>query len=482
MVVFDFGMLRTLPAGYLLREGPVLTALWNEDRAALFDAMLSLGYLGSDGAAFRGEEEIELLFAHMKIASDWLFQEQPYRLGPEAQRAIGEQLLALGPGWRRIARAFSLPREAVLLRRMADLLFVGFCQLRAAGDWWALAQELQLGGEPSTRAGRRARGLASPEKKRCVGGRTFARWLLVWDMATLRANQRDSVIARIADSQWGVVSREQLLAAKLSRDQIGDALRAKRLRRILPGVYAVGHIRLRREAWWQAALLYCGEGAVLSHRSAAVAWGMLPGDGVEPVDVIARGNAGRDQKGINPRRIALHKDDYERRFGMWVTTPARTIADNAGVMRGRALRELIERAEDARRFDRVGIEGVLARSPRLPGRRDLLTLVRLLGPDRDGARSELERRFLRLCRSHGLPKPDVNIVVEARRRDFVWPQHRLVVETDGYRWHSSRKAMRRDRARDRELMLAGWRPIRFTYEDVIFEPSIVVADFDGFLR
>ena len=301
-------------------------------------------------------------------------------------------------------------------------------------------------------------------------------------MGTQRAKHRYAVIARAADAQWGVVSRKQLLDEGLSRDDIAGALDSHRLRRVLPGIYAVGHIKLRREGWWMAALLACGGGAVLSHRTAAVAWGILPGDGLRPVDVIARGNGGRKLRNINPRRISLRREDVWLRYGMWITTPARTIVDLASVLGGRALRELIERAQDVRRFDRRGIELILARDGRLRGTAELRALVVMLGPDRDGARSELERRFLRLCRSAGLPRPNVNDVIEERTRDFVWPDRRLVVETDGYRWHSSRKAMRRDRARDRELTIAGWRPARFTYEDVIFEPDQVAAELRALLQ
>ena len=300
-------------------------------------------------------------------------------------------------------------------------------------------------------------------------------------MRPLAAKHRDRTIARIANSQWGVVSRRQLLAEGLSSEAISRALQAKRLHRVLPGIYAVGHVRLRRVGWWQAALLYCGGEAVLSHRTAAVVWGILPGDGLRPVDVISRGGTGREQPGIHVRRMALNGAEKAERFGLRVTNPARTLVDLAGVSHGRELRELVERAQDARRFDRIGIERIVAASPRRPGARSLAAIATLLGPDRDGARSELERRFLCLCRSERLPLPKVNEVIEGRRRDFVWPDQRLIVETDGYRWHSSRKAMRRDRSRDRELMIAGWRPARFTYEDVVFEPAEVAVELRALL-
>jgi predicted unusual protein kinase regulating ubiquinone biosynthesis (AarF/ABC1/UbiB family) len=151
VVMFDFGMLRDLDPGYVRREGPALHAVHDQDEDALYDVMLDLGYLG-DGSAFTDRRE--LLLAHMTIAAAWIIEDQPFRLDPDVQREMGAQLFRLGAPWRQMVRSFSLPREAVLLRRMADLLFAGFCQLRAAADWWALAQELQIDGEPRTELAR----------------------------------------------------------------------------------------------------------------------------------------------------------------------------------------------------------------------------------------------------------------------------------------------------------------------------------------
>jgi predicted unusual protein kinase regulating ubiquinone biosynthesis (AarF/ABC1/UbiB family) len=151
VVIFDFGMLRDLPRGHVRREGPAVRAIHEQDADALYDVMLDLGYLG-DGGPFTDRRE--LLLAHMTIAAAWLIEDQPFRLSPDVQREMGQQLFKLGAQWRAMVREFSLPRESVLLRRMADLLFTGFCQLRAAADWWALAQELQIDGEPRTALGR----------------------------------------------------------------------------------------------------------------------------------------------------------------------------------------------------------------------------------------------------------------------------------------------------------------------------------------
>jgi very-short-patch-repair endonuclease len=104
-----------------------------------------------------------------------------------------------------------------------------------------------------------------------------------------------------------------------------------------------------------------------------------------------------------------------------------------------------------------------------------------MAPDKDNARSHLERLFLALTRTARLPGPAINEQIGGRSRDFAWPAHRLVVETDGYRYHASRETKRRDNRRDRQLTALGWRPVRFTYEEVALEPAEVAADLAGLL-
>jgi very-short-patch-repair endonuclease len=149
------------------------------------------------------------------------------------------------------------------------------------------------------------------------------------------------------------------------------------------------------------------------------------------------------------------------------------------VLRGRALREVVERDQDVRRFDPCDIEATVSRAGRRTRR--LLDLLKLMSPDHDNARSHLERLFLTLTRTAQLPTPAPNHEIGGRSRDFAWPNHRLVVETDGYRYHASREAKRRDNRRDRELTALGWRPVRFTYEEIAFEPAQVAGELSGLL-
>jgi very-short-patch-repair endonuclease len=281
-----------------------------------------------------------------------------------------------------------------------------------------------------------------------------------------------SIIGGIADRQQGVVARAQLLAAGLSSDVIGRAVRSGLLRPVFRGVYAVGHTALRREGWWMAGLLTCGDGATLSHFTAGTFWRLLHHP-TRPIHVIVPASRGRKQRGIEPHRSRLHPAEVVRSDGLRVATPARTIVDLSSVLTPPSLRELVERAQDLRRFNPREIAASIERVPKRRGARELATLLQLLQPDAENARSYLERLFLPIVRRAKLPRPEVNVPIAGKRRDFVWREQRLVVETDGYRFHSSRAAMQRDRQRDRELTALGWRPARFTYEEVAFERARV---------
>lgn len=159
--------------------------------------------------------------------------------------------------------------------------------------------------------------------------------------------------------------------------------------------------------------------------------------------------------------------------GLPITTPARTILDLSTDLRPRELEAALDRAELLRLLSFDDLHELLARYPRRAGTRSLKAqLERYRGPI--DARSELERLVYKLCRDHGLPRPLVNTVIEGKVRDLYWPECRLVVEVDGYAWHRSPSALNDDRERDVELTLAGYRVLRFTYEQVRYRPEYVI--------
>jgi hypothetical protein len=293
-------------------------------------------------------------------------------------------------------------------------------------------------------------------------------------------NQLDLLLAERGDRQFGVVSRDELLRA-VPADDIDWALKKLRLRPLFRGVYAVGHTAIRREGWWFAALKACGRGSTLGGRSAGQYWRLAAGH-VFPIAVYSAADRGRTQPRIKVRQAVLDPSERFRVDGLSITTPARTLIDLHATLTPRDRRELIERAQDLKRFDSRALRRCLDLHLRQPGRRPLLDFLDMLEPRDDGTRSHLERLFLPLSRGAGLERPLVNRLVEGRQRDFVWPDRRLVVEVDGHAFHSSRAAIRRDKARDRELVAARWLAVRFTYEDVAFEPQTVESELAKIAR
>jgi hypothetical protein len=171
------------------------------------------------------------------------------------------------------------------------------------------------------------------------------------------------------------------------------------------------------------------------------------------------------------RPLELPCDEVTSLRGLPITAPARTLLDlsAAGI---RNLDTVLDRAEQMRLIDFGELHQLLQRYPRRPGTRSLKAqLARYRGPI--DVRSELERLVIELCRVHGLPPPNVNCSIEGRVRDLYWPHCRLVLEADSYGWHRSPSALNTDRERDVELVLAGYRVLRFTYEQITQRPRWV---------
>ena len=265
---------------------------------------------------------------------------------------------------------------------------------------------------------------------------------------------RDLAVAELARRQHGVVGRGQLAALGLTRREIERWVARRRLHRVHRGVYAVGHLALTRNGRFMAAVLACGDGAALSHFSAAVLWGILEDRG-QAIHVTAE--ARRRVKGIVVHDSPLDGERV-RRHGIVVTTPARTIVDLADVVRKR---RTLERAIDEADYLRLDWTDAAPRKGRR-GSGLLSSVLAVHEPGSTRTRSELEERFIAFCDSHGFRRPEVNCSIEGYLCDFVWREERLVVETDGKRAHGTRRASRRDPVRDAELQIAGWRVVRVT--------------------
>jgi hypothetical protein len=280
-------------------------------------------------------------------------------------------------------------------------------------------------------------------------------------------------MAALASCQHGVVALYQLTAVGLGPRAVEHRVGTGRLHRLHAGVYAVGHTNLTQRGRWMAAVVACGAGALLSHRSAAELWGIGAYADIR-IDVTVPDRSGRRRGQIAVHRPrSLPDDDRAEVDGIPVTTPARTILDLAGVIGPTALDRAFHEADRRGLLDTHAIAALFARAS---GRRGAGRLRALLAHHRPSpaTRSALEHRFLQLCRQAGLPPPAVNVPVCDYEVDALWPAPRLVVELDGYAFHHTRKNFESDRARDAALQLAGYRVLRVTHRRLLEEPNAVV--------
>jgi very-short-patch-repair endonuclease len=266
------------------------------------------------------------------------------------------------------------------------------------------------------------------------------------------------------------VARRQLLELGLSEKAIEHRVRTRRLCPLWRGVYAtVRPALLSQSGRWMAAVLACGDGALLSHHAAAALWGIRrqrPG----PIDVsVPRGREAR-RRGLHTHRRQLRSQDTAIRHGIPVTSPACTITDIAPGLADRRLEAAINEADKLDLVHpaelRAHVDGL-----RRPGAARIRTLLdRATFTLTDSA---LERRFVPLVARAGLPRPQTQAVVDGHRVDFYWPALGLVVETDGGRFHRTALQQTADRLRDQAHTASGLAVLRFTHAQVRYEPRHV---------
>jgi very-short-patch-repair endonuclease len=287
----------------------------------------------------------------------------------------------------------------------------------------------------------------------------------------------DLAVAALADRQYGIVSRAQLLALGLTAGAIGRGVRSQRLRPLHRGVYAVGHRALRREAYWLAAVHASGPGAVLSHADAAALWGLRPIRGAVIDVTVPTAGGRRARRGVRLHRSAalMPAETTTTDDGIPVTTPARTVLDLAATLPRRGLERALDQAEVLRLFDLAALDATIEAHPGRPGTPLLRAVLHEHHAGTTVTRSELEELFLDLCDRRGIARPQVNVRVAGLEVDFHWPDRSLVVEVDGYRYHGTRRAFERDRARDATLIAAGLRVLRVTHRQLTTRPEQVVA-------
>jgi very-short-patch-repair endonuclease len=276
---------------------------------------------------------------------------------------------------------------------------------------------------------------------------------------------RWSALAERLAGQWGVISRAQLGAVGVAAATVDYWVRSGRLAVLHRGVYSAGGTVLRPEGHRLAAVLACGPGAVLSHRSAAAHWELLA-TSQERIDVTAP----RSRQGVPGIRLhtcrSLDAQDTTSHEGIPITTVHRTLLDLAATTRPDQLERARAQAMYLQLYDQRAIDDVIARSN---GHRGTTILEEATRQEPQITKSMWETRMLALVRRAGLPEPRCNEALHVPDHgecipDFSWPAYGLIVETDGWEAHRTLAAFRSDRAKDAALTAAGYKVLRFTWD------------------
>jgi very-short-patch-repair endonuclease len=278
-------------------------------------------------------------------------------------------------------------------------------------------------------------------------------------------------IARIGGRQDNVISREQLLGAGLGRGAIAHRVGTGAWQRLHNNVYLLGPAPPSLMARARAAVLSCGANAVVSHRSAAEMFGLLPETGGD-VHVTVAGRNVASREGVRRHRIAAFgAGEVTNMRGVPVTTVARTIADLAATESPREVEDAFQEGLYRRIVTPRAVNAVIAREPRRKG----APVIRALIEDPRMTRSERERALLKLLDQAQLPKPLTNVRLHGYLVDAYWPEHGLVVEFDGWQGHGHRLAFEANRKRDQVLLANGVRAMRVTDRHLTHEPVALAA-------
>jgi very-short-patch-repair endonuclease len=269
----------------------------------------------------------------------------------------------------------------------------------------------------------------------------------------------DATIMALAARQYGHVTRAQLLELGLTKAAIDARVRRAPLVSIHAGVYAIGPRRDDPLARAAAAVLACGPGAALSHSSAASLWEITKRWHF-PLEVTHQRQ--RERPGIRTHTCrVLRRSDICVHLGIRVTSPARTVLDIAPMTPEKALRRAVNDLRHRGQLHLGTLAELLDRCPKHPG----VTVLRpYLEHPAGPTRSEFEDAFLAFAARHHLPQPQVNVKLNGYLVDALFPDQMLIVELDGWEFHSDRTAFETDRERDAVALEAGYATVRITWE------------------
>lgn len=293
------------------------------------------------------------------------------------------------------------------------------------------------------------------------------------------------IALELAARQHGVVSRRQLIARGVPPRTVSNAIASLHLHPVFAGVYLVGRPHLTRKGLLTAALLAAGEGSVLGGRTAAAVWGFHRH--LYPIDVF------RTREGQNRRALirvdgeslwpqllihqtrALPAKDVTRRWGLPLTTPARTLRDIAALLSEQDFRWAFMEADRLELLNDPVLVELADSNQGRKGAALFREMVHRRIPNIGEARSLLEGIVLDLVDKGQISAPEINRKTHAYRPDFRWRAQGVLVEADGYEFHRGREAFENDVLRANRLRAEGWTVLRFTWRMVTERPDEVAT-------
>ena len=294
-------------------------------------------------------------------------------------------------------------------------------------------------------------------------------------------------VSRIAARQDLVIGLEQLVDLGFGVSAVHKRAATHRWHRVHCRVYSLvpPHL-LSRRGRLIAAVLACGDGAAVSHGSAAQLLGLRPSWAGTPADIHVTAPRRHKLDGVTTHcSTTLTAKDITHVDGIPCTTVARTLLDLGDHDDPGELEDALDRAQASRRLRAKAITDQLARNANRVAAKRLRAAVATRRPGQKPVDSPLEQRFVAALRDAGVPPPERQVVMELGdggptiRVDFMWREQRLVLETDGREAHGTGEAFEEDRRRDQRLVAAGWRPIRVTWRQVGQDPVAVATLVGG---
>ena len=276
-------------------------------------------------------------------------------------------------------------------------------------------------------------------------------------------------VVEVADRQWGVCSRRQLVERGVSTTTIDRLVSRGQLHRLHPGVYAVGHTALEARGRLMASVLRAGPGSMLTGPVGVWWWGATP---VEPrtIHILPPGRV-RSSREVQ----IIHAPGTEAVIhnGLPAAPPARALIDLAPLTSLPRLRKAVSEALYLRITTVALMEAELRRG--LNGSAAVRAALdrHRAGPQR--SRSEKEELLMLMVESGRLPFPELNAIVAGQEVDAVWRDLRLVVEIDGPQ-HGEASRVIEDRQREMALRTAGFDLIRYSWIQLTKQGSAVAAE------